>query len=81
MVDFRVRQEAIKFDEVSIFGGPFDLSWAKLVEGDLKLQGKPIAEADPGIVGLCSSISVERFQAANWLLGLHSLYSETPTDT
>jgi hypothetical protein len=81
MVDFRLRPTATKFDEVAIFGGPFDLSWAKLEGGDLVLQGKPISAADRGIVGLCSSISVERFTAANWLIGLDPIYSETPTDT
>jgi hypothetical protein len=80
MVDFRLRPFATKFDEVGIFG-PFDLSWAKLEGGDLTLQGKPIAMADRVIVGLCSSISVERFTAANWLIGFHPIYSKTPIDT
>jgi hypothetical protein len=81
MVDFRVQPRAAKFDAVAIFGGPFDLSWATLADGDLVLQGEPISAADAGVVGLCSSISIERFRAANWLVGLDAIYSETPTDT
>jgi hypothetical protein len=81
MVDFRVRPEGTRFDDVTIFGGPFDLSWADLREGDLALHGRPIAAADREVVKLCSSISLERFRAATWLQGHASVYSETRTDT
>jgi hypothetical protein len=50
-------------------------------DGDLLLQGSPIAKATPAVRQLGSSISYERFRASNWLRGYHELYSETPTDT
>jgi hypothetical protein len=81
MVDFGVRPEKAEFEKVAIFGGPFDLSWAKIVEGDLSLRGKPISKADRSVVSHCSSISLERLRAANWLVGYATVYSETPTDT
>jgi hypothetical protein len=80
MVDFRLRPEATRFDQVNIFG-PFDLTWASLCDGDLCLQGTPIAEAEHGVVSMCASIAVERHRAANWLHGSDPVYSETPTDT
>jgi hypothetical protein len=80
MVDFRLQPKRIDFDEVSIFG-PFDLSWAKLADRDLVLQGTRIDLAPQDARQLASSISFERFRAANWLRGYEAIYSETPTDT
>lgn len=80
-VDFRVQSKPIAFAEVSIFGGPFDLSWAQLLDGDLALQGARIDRASDQVRQLASSLSFERFRAANWLLGHQRVYSETPTDT
>ena len=81
MVDLRVNPKAIPFDRVSIFGGPFDLSWARLSDGDLLLRDQPVSRAEPSLQRLCASISTERLRAANWLRGDARLYSETPTDT
>jgi hypothetical protein len=81
MVDFRVRPEHKNFGEISIFGGPFDLTWATIANGDLALRGAALAAADSQLVSTCSSISLERFKAANWLTGHAATYSETPTDT
>jgi len=80
LVDFRVRPEAIRRDEVTIFG-PFDLTWAELRDGDLCLQGAPIAQAEPDLFDMCSSIAVERHRASSWLSGHARIYSEAPVDT
>lgn len=81
MVDFRVRPEHKNFGEISIFGGPFDLTWATLANGDLALRGAALAAADSQLVSTCSSISLERFKASNFLTGHAATYSDTPTDT
>lgn len=80
MVDFRIAPRPVRLDEVRIFG-PFDLSWARLHDGDLTLAGEPLIDADEGVTQTCRSISFERFRAANWLCGSDSTFSKTPTDT
>lgn len=81
MVDFRVRPQATDYANVVIAGGLFDLSWATLKNGDLSLQGKPIAEADSELIKTMNSLAVERHKASNWLLGYDRLYSRISTDT
>lgn len=81
MVDYRVRPEACDYANVNIGYGKFDLSWADLVDGDLGLQGVAIMDADPNLVQVVSSASMERHKASNWLRGFETLYSQVGTDT
>ena len=46
MVDYRVNPKSIDYADFNVGLEPFDLSWAKLIDGDLALQGKRIDLAD-----------------------------------
>jgi hypothetical protein len=81
MVDYRVRPQAVDYASVQVMSGGFDLSWAKLIDGDLALQGTPIHQADQDLVGAMNSLAMERHRASNWLCGYATLYSRITTDT
>ncbi|MEM6554214.1 MAG: DUF4272 domain-containing protein [Planctomycetota bacterium] len=59
----------------------FNLEGVAILEDDLAVGGKPIAQADTAHVQMMTSIVQERHHAANWLLGWEELYSEVTTDT
>jgi hypothetical protein len=59
--------------------GPLEIEGLPLLDRDLAIRGRPLARSDDWREVL--SITVERHQAANWLLGEASLYSEVSTDT
>jgi hypothetical protein len=81
--------------EFSLRPGPLDFvafaeqcQWAnmcldqiRLVEKDLSINGRPLAEAPESLWRTCLSIASERHRAAEWLLGQHPLYSEVTADT
>ncbi len=50
-------------------------------DGDLIVGGRPLSKADPRQIARCNSIAVERHHAANWVIGIESLYSAISTDT
>ena len=54
----------------------FDLSWAKLKDGDLLIKGKALHELDEESLNTCCSQTYERYRAISWLLGASDLYSE-----
>ena len=81
MVDFRVRPQATDYASVDFGYGTFDLTWAELKDGDLSLQGTPIAKVDEELVQTISSAAMERHKASNWLRGDASLYSDVVTNT
>ncbi len=62
------------------FGG-FDLQGVPLVSGDLAVRGKAVFEAGESELALVNSIARERHQAANWLIGVHPVYSRVGTPT
>jgi hypothetical protein len=81
--DFSVRPTAMDFVAFSkkSWIGQFDLSGFKIVNNDMALGDKAIAEADAGIRGTCQSTASERHLAINWLSGYSKIYSETDTST
>ena len=65
-----------------------DCQWAALrldsleiVDKDLAINGIPMNKVDHQIFRGCLSITQERHQAFNWLLGFERLYSQVTTDT
>ena len=56
--------------------GPVELDSSMLADGDLAIDGAPIARATPDAIRRVTSIAVERHQAINWLNGDDVLYSE-----
>lgn len=77
-----LRPRALDFAEFArtAWFGPLDLEGVSLVDGDLGLGGRAIADADPAAVATATSVVMERHLAANWLRH-GSLYSETDTST
>lgn len=79
----QVRQEAIDFIDYSrgVEWADFNLQGVPLVDGDLAIGELPIVLADSSDVDLAFSIARERHQAANWLIGWNSIYSQVGTST
>ena len=61
--------------------GPLSVSDLEIVVDDLAVDGVRIDELDSGVLQNLISITQERHQAFNWLLGLEAVYSEVATDT
>jgi hypothetical protein len=81
--DFTIRPTAMDFVAFSkkSFIGAFDLGPFHIVNNDMALCGKPIAEAEPQVFSTCQSAASERHLAINWLFGYSKVYSETDTST
>lgn len=81
--DFSLRPTAMDFVAFSkkSWIGQFDLSGFRIINNDMALGGKAIAQADAEIFRSCQSSAMERHQAINWLLGSSKVYSETDTST
>jgi hypothetical protein len=60
---------------------PLTVAELKLIDGDLAIQGRRIDGTDDPTRRRTHSVVQERYQAFNWLLGSHPLYSEVPMDT
>ena len=73
--------QPVDYANVELMGGKFDLSWARLNEGDLEIGDAPIARANPEQVQAMMSAARERHQASNWLRGDARLYSNVGSDT
>lgn len=73
-LDFRDIAERASF-------GPLDVSRLPFVEGDLAIDGVPLALVQDERWRDCLRIAGERHRAANWLLGFEPLYSEVTADT
>lgn len=73
-VDFR------KFAAGNWFGA-CDLEGVALVGDDLAVLGKPLTQASEKDFSRVRSIAMERHQAANWLIGVHPVYSRVDTPT
>lgn len=58
-----------------------DLAGIPTLEGDLAVRGAPVVRAAFPDVGVGGSIALERHHAANWLLGVHPVYSRVVTPT
>ncbi len=60
-------------------GLDLDPALIPLVDGDLAIGGRTIAEAPRESVEDCLGIAHERHRAMNWLLGYESVFSKVPT--
>jgi hypothetical protein len=58
-----------------------DLSDIPLVDGDLAVQGVGASALAQRQLQIVQSIARERHHAANWLLGVHPVYSSVITPT
>jgi len=61
--------------------GPLRLDELDIVDGDLAIDGARIDDVEHRRLRHVLSITQERHQALNWLLGWEQLYSEVTTDT
>lgn len=68
------------FEREYMRGKP-DLVGFAFANGDLAIDGAAIADVSSDRRSDCESIVRERHQAANWLLGTETLYSDVTTDT
>lgn len=57
------------------------LTGLRLVGDDLAIEDKAIGDAPPDAVSQCTSIVMERHNAAHWLQGDHEVYSKVDTGT
>lgn len=81
MVDIRGQSHPVDYANVKIAGKNFDLSWARLSEGDLDIGGEPISKANKEHVQAMMSAARERHKASNWIQGYAALYSTVSSDT
>ena len=61
--------------------GPLDVTGLEFAGGDLAIDGRPLMDVGEARWRECMSIVRERQQAANWLCGQQTLYSEVSCDT
>jgi hypothetical protein len=61
--------------------GPLPLDGLRLIEQDLEIQGVPLFRASKDLWREVLSITQERHQAINWLLGHDPVYARVTTDT
>jgi hypothetical protein len=88
-VHWRIRQfmqgaqEAIDFPAYArgVQWAEFNLRGTRLIDDDLAIGDTPISIASPSDMETAMSIARERHQAANWLIGWASVYSEVETPT
>lgn len=48
---------------------------------DLAFKGRPLAECESSEISIFKSITIERYRAAAWLVGVHDTFAEVPLDT
>jgi hypothetical protein len=85
---WRIRQFSIKPIPMDFVSFVSTCAWAHLhlndleiLDGDLAIDGVRIDKLAPNVVKRATSITQERHQAFNWLLGFEKIYSEVSTDT
>ncbi|UJR86282.1 DUF4272 domain-containing protein [Sandaracinus amylolyticus] len=61
--------------------GPLEVDSSMLVDGDLGIDGAPIARASADALRRVTAIARERHQAINWLNGDDPIYSEVDVST
>ena len=81
--EYSLAGKAIDFVAVAkeAWFGSRPISNLRLADGDLEIRGVPISSAPEPAWREVMSIARERQQAANWLIGLESLYSNVRSDT
>jgi hypothetical protein len=86
-VHWRLREQSIRpramdfveFASTAWFG-PLEIEAVAMIDRDLAIGDRAISEAEPGAIGLATSVVMERHLAVNWLL-LGGVYSETDVST
>lgn len=83
ITDFRLKHKSIDFASVAktAWFGPLDVSNLPMIDNDLAINGKAIAQADERSVGITTSAAMERHLAINWLCGGSEIYSRTDVST
>lgn len=82
LVEQRVHPAPVSFLSLPACGfSGVDLDGIPVAEGDLAIDGQPIFSADPMRVAIVGAVAAERHHAANWLVGVHPLYSRVVTPT
>jgi hypothetical protein len=83
LVEQRVRPGPVAFLSLPDcgFSGEVDLEGIPVADGDLSIGGQPVFQADPMRVAIAAAVAAERHHAANWLVGVHPLYSRVVTPT
>jgi hypothetical protein len=61
--------------------GPLDIAGIRLVDGDIAIGERALADADSDAVDAVTSAALERHLAVSWLCGDSVLYSETDVST
>jgi hypothetical protein len=80
---FSIRPEHMDFISFArtAYFGPLDVEGLELVRDDLAIDGRPLMDVGETRWRECLSIARERQQAANWLCGQETLYSDVTCDT
>jgi hypothetical protein len=83
MRQYSLDRKPMKFAEFAntAWFGPLSLAGVRLVSDDLEVRGVPVWDASEEDWREVLSIARERQQAANWLIGQESIYSEVTCDT
>jgi hypothetical protein len=83
--DYQISPKPLDYGALSrktdYFFSTFDYGYVRMAEGDLEIDGVPIAAADGNSLQRVSSCTRERHIASNWLMGWHEIYSAVSTDT
>ncbi len=83
LTEFRLRPKSLYFGAFAkdAWFGPLDISYVRLMQGDLAVGNQPLIRAAPEQVGALASVARERHEAINWLLGQDPLYSRVSANT
>jgi hypothetical protein len=83
LVEFSMQPEHMDFMSFArtAYFGPLDVEGLEFVRGDLAIDGRPLMDVGEARWRECLSIARERQQAANWLCGQETLYSDVTCDT
>jgi hypothetical protein len=80
---YSLDKKPMNFEEFArtAYFGPLSLDGLRLVSHDIEIRGVPLCDASESVWREVLSITRERQQAANWLTGEESIYSEVTCDT
>lgn len=83
VTDFRLRPQAMNFEEVArtAWFGPLKVDSFRMIDNDLAVEDQPIARAPRDAVQQVTSAAMERHLAINWLNGDAEIYSQTDVST
>lgn len=81
--EFRLNPKKMNFRQFAeeAWFGPLDVSGLRFINNDLAIGHSELSIATSQDIQKCVSITIERHQAANWLIGYDEIYSEVDTST